>query len=345
MASIRLNRTTIRGGLAAAAMLATAALLPTTAAATPAPTAPSSDPVAQFKALSQQADTLNEQVLAAQNDLGKKQAQLDAANAALANAQHAQDQAQATINQFRGQADKLAAASFESGNMNSVSALFTGESASDYLERETLLQDVANDNSTVLDTLQAAYNKVAAATAAAAQAQKTAQDATNAAAALLNQLNQQKTALQAQENQVKAALAKLTATQQASLKGGGDTGTFIAPAGLAGKAMNYALGERGVPYVWGGASPSGFDCSGLVMWAYGRVGVSLPHSSAAQSTMGTKETRSSLVPGDLVFFGSPVHHVGIYVGNGEMVDAPNAGEDVRVEPLQSDFVWGRRISG
>lgn len=326
-------------------MLATAALLPTTAAATPAPTAPSSDPVAQFKALSQQADTLNEQVLAAQNDLGKKQAQLDAANAALANAQHAQDQAQATINQFRGQADKLAAASFESGNMNSVSALFTGESASDYLERETLLQDVANDNSTVLDTLQAAYNKVAAATAAAAQAQKTAQDATNAAAALLNQLNQQKTALQAQENQVKAALAKLTATQQASLKGGGDTGTFIAPAGLAGKAMNYALGERGVPYVWGGASPSGFDCSGLVMWAYGRVGVSLPHSSAAQSTMGTKETRSSLVPGDLVFFGSPVHHVGIYVGNGEMVDAPNAGEDVRVEPLQSDFVWGRRISG
>ena len=111
------------------------------------------------------------------------------------------------------------------------------------------------------------------------------------------------------------------------------------------RIVKIAASKRGTPYAYGAAGPRAFDCSGYTRWVYARAGRQLPHSSAAQSTMGTKETRSSLVPGDLVFFGSPVHHVGIYVGNGEMVDAPNAGEDVRVEPLQSDFVWGRRISG
>ncbi|HWE89389.1 MAG TPA: NlpC/P60 family protein [Pseudonocardiaceae bacterium] len=344
MASNRLNRT-IRAGIAAAAVLTTVALMPTPASADPSAPPPSNDPVAQFKQLSQQADALNEKVLAAQNDLNNKQGQLSAASAALGGAQRDEQQAQATINKFRGQADSLAAASFEGGNFTSVSALFTGVSAQDFLERESLLQDVANDNTTVLNTLQGAYDKDASAAAVAQHAQQTAQDATNAAAAVLNQLNQQKAALLAQESQVKAALNKLTSTQRGSLLGGGDMGTFIAPPGLAGEAMSIALGERGVPYVWGGASPSGFDCSGLVMWAYAHVGVSLPHSSDAQSQMGQEVSRGSLQAGDLVFFGSPVHHVGIYVGNGEMVDAPTEGEDVRVEPLDSDFVWGRRLSG
>jgi cell wall-associated NlpC family hydrolase len=318
--------------------------MPAPASADPNPP-PSNDPVAQFKQLSQQADALNERVLAAQNDLNAKQGQLAAASGALGAAQHDEQQAQATISQFRGQADQLAAASFEGGNFNSVSALFTGVSAADFLERESLLQDVANNNSTVLNTLQAAYDKDATAAAAATHAQQTAQDATNAAAAVLNQLNQQKAALLTQEAQVKTALNKLTTPQRGSLLGGGDMGTFIAPSGLAGEAMSIALRERGVPYVWGGASPSGFDCSGLVLWSYGQLGISLPHSSEAQSQMGQSVSRSNLQAGDLVFFGSPVHHVGIYVGNGEMVDAPTEGEDVRVEPVESDFSGARRLSG
>lgn len=329
-------------------MLATAALLPTTAAATPAPTAPSSDPVAQFKALSQQADTLNEQVLAAQNDLGKKQAQLDAANAALANAQHAQDQAQATINQFRGQADKLAAASFESGNMNSVSALFTGESAQDYLERESLLLDVATDSSTVLDTLQAAYNKAANAVTTAQKEQKVLQDAANAANALLTQKQQALQALNKQLQQVELAAAKLSPTDKAEITSIGVAGNWVAP-GVRGEAMMYALTRRGDWYVWGAAGPSTFDCSGLIVWSYAQLGISLPHSAAALQRMGSAVSRSNLAPGDLVFFGSPAHHVGIYVGkdssgNDLMVNAPTSGEVVRVQTLNSDYSNARRLN-
>jgi peptidoglycan DL-endopeptidase CwlO len=108
--------------------------------------------------------------------------------------------------------------------------------------------------------------------------------------------------------------------------------------------MNIALGERGKEYVWAAAGPNTFDCSGLVIYSYAQAGEpGLPHSSSELSTMGTAVSRADLEPGDLVFFGSPVHHVGIYVGNGLMVDAPQTGEVVKVQALLSDYSGGRRL--
>lgn len=100
-----------------------------------------------------------------------------------------------------------------------------------------------------------------------------------------------------------------------------------------GSAIAAALSQQGKPYVWGAAGPSAYDCSGLVMWAYAKVGVSLPHSSAAQATMGTRISVSQLQPGDLVFFGSPVHHVGIYIGGGMFVHAPHTGSVVKTQSI------------
>lgn len=107
--------------------------------------------------------------------------------------------------------------------------------------------------------------------------------------------------------------------------------------------INYASQFLGVPYVWGGTSPSGFDCSGLVQYVYGHFGISLPRVARDQQDVGLKVTRDQLQPGDLVFFGDPAHHVGIYVGNGMMLHAPHTGDVVRIGPLSSDFTYGRRV--
>ncbi|WP_248959750.1 C40 family peptidase [Sphaerisporangium perillae] len=119
----------------------------------------------------------------------------------------------------------------------------------------------------------------------------------------------------------------------------------IPGTGKAAEAAKWALTQQLKPYVWGAAGPSTFDCSGLVMWAYQKVGISLPHYTGDQWTAGTHVSRQDLRPGDLVFFYSDLHHVGIYIGGGMMVHAPHTGDVVRVAPLGNrPFAGGVRIA-
>jgi cell wall-associated NlpC family hydrolase len=109
-------------------------------------------------------------------------------------------------------------------------------------------------------------------------------------------------------------------------------------------AMQAAGSVLGHPYRWGGAAPGGFDCSGLVMWSFAHAGKSLPHSSGAQRSATLPISREDARAGDLVFFGSPTHHVGIYMGDGLMVDAPNSRGSVRfasVDQMGSTPSFGR----
>jgi peptidoglycan DL-endopeptidase CwlO len=106
-------------------------------------------------------------------------------------------------------------------------------------------------------------------------------------------------------------------------------------------AIDAAYSMIGVPYQYGGSSPeSGFDCSGLTMWAWSHAGVSLPHSSAMQYAVLPHVAQSDLQPGDLVFFYSPIHHVGLYVGGGRMIDAPFTGTVVQMRPVEWDVYVG-----
>ncbi len=109
-------------------------------------------------------------------------------------------------------------------------------------------------------------------------------------------------------------------------------------------AVWWAEKELGKPYQWAAAGPDSFDCSGLVMWAYAHVGVSLAHYSGSQFSSGPHVSRSNLQPGDLVFFGSPIHHVGMYVGGGDFIEAPSTGEDVRISSLdgRGDYAGATR---
>jgi cell wall-associated NlpC family hydrolase len=118
------------------------------------------------------------------------------------------------------------------------------------------------------------------------------------------------------------------------------------PSSVGARAVAVAMGYLGVPYVWGGASPSGFDCSGLVMYAFGQVGVRLPHSSYAQYGYGSPVAQGDLQPGDLVFFDG-LGHVGIYVGGGSFIHAPHTGTVVQISSLSgwyaSAYVGARRL--
>ncbi|CAB4749187.1 unannotated protein [freshwater metagenome] len=117
-------------------------------------------------------------------------------------------------------------------------------------------------------------------------------------------------------------------------------------SGRAGVALKYALKQIGDRYVFGAAGLTTWDCSGLTMRAFQSSGVSLPHSSAAQFRYGKFIQRSSLKPGDLVFFGSPISHVGIYLGGGRMVHAPRSGSRVKVATMdmgRKKFRGGRRL--
>jgi len=105
------------------------------------------------------------------------------------------------------------------------------------------------------------------------------------------------------------------------------------PNPRAARAIQFALAQLGDRYVWGASGPDGFDCSGLTMAAWRQAGVSLPHSSAQQYYSGDKIPRSELQPGDLVYFYSPISHVGIYIGNGKMVHAPNPSRRVEIAPI------------
>jgi cell wall-associated NlpC family hydrolase len=123
-------------------------------------------------------------------------------------------------------------------------------------------------------------------------------------------------------------------------------GTTVAPPSTHGGVVGIAMQYLGVPYRWGGSSPSGFDCSGLVSYVFAQIGVSLPHSSYAQFNMGSPVSIGQLQPGDLVFF-SGASHVGIYIGGGSFIHAPHTGDVVKISSLSgyyaSAFIGGRRI--
>lgn len=139
--------------------------------------------------------------------------------------------------------------------------------------------------------------------------------------------------------------SRSSATARGALAAPGSSAAAAdAPNSRAAAAVSYAYQKLGSPYVWGATGPNAFDCSGLVQAAYSSAGVSLPRTTYAQINAGQRVSRSELRPGDLVFFYSGISHVGIYVGDGQMIHAPNPTAPVRLAPIdEMPFAGATRV--
>lgn len=162
-----------------------------------------------------------------------------------------------------------------------------------------------------------------------------------------SQLAERKRKLRGLESQIAALEAAEEARIRASRRtymNTRETKTFPPPTRAA-RSEVVAIAKRylGAPYRWGASGPNSFDCSGFTSFVYRQVGVSLPRTSRAQINAGPRVSRADLQPGDLVFFGSPIHHVGIYVGGGQYIHAPRTGDVVKISSLgRSDYAGACR---
>ena len=163
---------------------------------------------------------------------------------------------------------------------------------------------------------------------------------------LAEQQRRQQSQLNTRKAVVEGEIAALKQMRQQAYGGGSryaDAADYPAPpyvAGPAGRVVAFAFGQLGKPYRWGSAGPNSYDCSGLTLAAWNRAGVSLPHNAARQYNAMGHVSRAELRPGDLVFFYSRISHVGVYIGGGKMIHAPEYGENVRVASIDSQPIHG-----
>jgi cell wall-associated NlpC family hydrolase len=301
-----------------------------------APSLSLSQAKAQVAALNTRAEKITESYNAARDSLTTVRKQEAASAATLAKDQRA-------LTALQRRVGSAAAAAYRSGGLSATSSLVTTGSAQTFLDQTAGLEEVAQFQANEVAQASAAQRTVAAATVlhnAQIARQKT----------LVSAMAGKKHQVENLLAQAKNVVARLTAAQQRALaaqqaaqnrhaQSEGSSpppphSIYHGPAtGSAAAAVKYAYAQLGKPYVCGGAGPNSFDCSGLTMMAWNAAGVSLPHNAAMQQSDIPSVSLSALQPGDLIFFGDPAFHVGMYIGGGNMIQAPHTGADVEITPV------------
>jgi len=257
----------------------------------------------------------------------------------------------------------VAAAAYRAGGADQFVQLVNTSTPQTFLDRASSLNRIAAGQSAQLAAAATARHRLATVRAEAAQEQATSAAVAKAMAGqkaqiegalaeeqqLLSSLKAEERARlnaqrQAAARAARAAAAAARASRSRSFSSATSSATYNGPAsGRAKVAVQEAYNQLGKPYSWGASGPNSFDCSGLTMWAWGHAGVSLPHSSQAQYSSGPHVSQGDLQPGDLVFYGSPIHHVGIYIGGSRMISAPHSGDVVKIQDaFRSDYTGAVR---
>ncbi|WP_323747843.1 C40 family peptidase [Catenulispora rubra] len=296
------------------------------------------DPTANLNDVKNQVNSLHQQAEQASEAY-------DQAATNLASLQHKVDQIQARITAEQTQLTtaqsslgSLAAASYRAGGVDSSLELMLSASPDSFLQQATAMTEVSSHSADSMKTAQEIKRQLdqdkAEASSDLQQLQKTR-----------DQMAANKAAIDAKEKQAQALLDSLTPTQrtqyvqqqsqQNQKAQTPPTGLPTAPNARAAIAVAFAEAQVGKPYVYGAAGPRSFDCSGLTMAAWAAAGVSMAHSSSSQAYEFPQVSESNAQPGDLFIYYGSLHHVGIYVGHGEVVHAPYPGTTVQYAPANS----------
>ncbi|MFJ6937052.1 NlpC/P60 family protein [Streptomyces sp. NPDC101132] len=296
---------------------------------------------AQVKAkvdrLYEEAEAATEQYNGAREKTGRAQRSLDALRDEAA-------RKTAKLNTARNALGSLAASQYRSGSLGPAMQLALADDPEEYLARAALMERAGDRNAAEIAAVRRQVDEVralqdkAAATLADLRTQQ-------------SRLARHKATIEGKLAEAKRLLNRLTAEQRARIEAedghGGPAGRQVAPpparavtapSSRAARAVSFAYGAIGKPYVWGATGPNAYDCSGLTQAAWRSAGVALPRTTYTQINAGSRVSRSQLAPGDLVFFYSGVSHVGLYIGGGKMIHAPRPGSTVRVASID-DMPW------
>ncbi|XVQ10395.1 NlpC/P60 family protein [Spirillospora sp. CA-255316] len=309
-AAARLRAGTLAGAVAVAVAAITVLVPPVTAHADPEPS--TKELQGEAHKLADQLEQLTEQY----NGLKVKLQQSQRASKVATDNAARQEKALQGVREKLG---SLAATSYMQGGATDPTVSFVAaQDPQAMLDQAATLRYFATQDGTRVASMMQAMQ-------AAQRARKSAEDRSQQVERLRGQLDSQRKKVTTLYEKVRGKLVKRDPTQLAKLP--------VVGSGKAAQALRLAMTKIGRPYVWGAEGPSSFDCSGLIMWAYKQVGINLPHYTGSQWNAGTHISKSQMQPGDLVFFYSDLHHVGMYVGGGKMLHAPQTGDVVKIAPI------------
>ncbi|MFG2025110.1 NlpC/P60 family protein [Streptomyces sp. NPDC048825] len=254
------------------------------------------------------------------------------------------------LNSERDALGSVAAAQYRDGGLDPALRLFLSSEPDQYLDEAAFAERAGSRQASTVSRVRGQLREIEQ-LRGAAHVELASLKSQQAA------LNRHKKTVTGKLGEARRLLSRLTDEQRARI-GADDAATArssrsappapgstdAAPNSRAAAAISYAYEKLGSPYVWGATGPDAFDCSGLMQAAYRSAGISLPRTTYAQIDAGERVSRAGLRPGDLVFFYSGISHVGIYVGNGHMIHAPNPSAPVRLAPLdEMPFAGATRV--
>jgi cell wall-associated NlpC family hydrolase len=310
-------------------------------------TSAGADPEPSIRELRAEADKLNNQLEVFTEQYNGLRLRLARAQSAAQAAERAAGEQRRALQQVSDRVREVAARTYMSGGLDQATAAFAAApDPQAFLDQASTIGYFAQQDSNRI-------RELAAATDATDRATKAKDAKVNEVQGLTDQIGAKKRRIESllaknkdklvaavkaeraeeAKRRAAAAAARERAAQNAAPSTAPSTGGSGGASTKALAAVAAAKSKLGAPYVWGGDGPNSFDCSGLTMWAYKQVGISLPHFTGAQWNVGRHVSRSALRPGDLVFFYSDLHHMGMYVGGGNMIHAPHTGDVVRIAPL------------